>query len=118
MSARSAGTDSKGLVHCDAFGCNETHPLEHDCLGEPCFGSGRWLGWVYLDPNRPDLFPRELRFCSVRCALWWMEREAVTWHVREPTPLDLALRSPNDVVARRRAGLRLSNTEQKGAMDK
>lgn len=96
-----------GIVRCDAFGCEETHPLDHESLGEECFGTGRWLGWVYLDLNRPDLFERVFRFCCVRHALYWMERECVSMRsiVQDPTPLDRALRSPTDEMARRSAGL-------------
>jgi hypothetical protein len=96
-------------LRCDGFGCNERHPLDHDCLGEPCFGTGRWLGWVYLDLNRPDLFPRELRFCGTQCLRDWLEREIQNRFDRIPvrTALDDALRAPHDEIARKRAGLGL-----------
>lgn len=98
-------TDAEKKLYCDAYGCEECHPIDHEALGEPSFGTGRWLGWVYLDLNRPDLFPRELRFCSVRCCEWWLQREVIT-RLNEPlSPLDEALRAPYDEVARRRAGL-------------
>jgi hypothetical protein len=102
--------DSYGKFHCDAFGCDETHPLEHDMLGEPGFGTGRWLGWLYLDLNRNDLFPRELRFCSVECASWWLDTarnvrsiDRLSQKKYQPTALDLALRNPDDEVMRERA---------------
>lgn len=56
-------------IQCDAIGCTESHPVDHDCLGEPGFAVGRWLGWVYLDLNRPDLCWRPLRFCSIECMI-------------------------------------------------
>lgn len=100
------------MLRCDALGCNETHPLDHEMLGEPSFGTGRWLGWVYLDLNRPDLFPRELRFCSVRCCQWWLDREVVT-RLHEPlSPLDVALRRPYDMVARKRGLASLHSPSQ------
>lgn len=95
-----------GRVFCDALGCPESHPLEHEGLGEESFGTGRWLGWLYIDLNRPDLVERSLRFCSVHCTLWWLERECVTTSgQRTQSPLDEALRRPNDELARARAGL-------------
>jgi hypothetical protein len=95
--------EREGQVRCDALGCTETHPLEHEALGEPSFGTGRWLGWVYLDLNRPDLFGRPLRFCSVSCCQWWLEREVITRGNRPLSPLDEALRAPDDQLKRRRA---------------
>lgn len=92
-------------LKCDGFGCDERHPLEHECLGEPSFGTGRWLGWIYVDFNRPDLWDREFRFCSVVCLEHWLERESISRARRTPTALDIALRSPQDEVARKRAGL-------------
>jgi hypothetical protein len=68
----------KGVIRCDAFGCDESHPLEHDAVGELGFDFGKWIGWIYIDLNRPDLFERPLRFCSCSCAQWWLEREVVT----------------------------------------
>ena len=65
-------------IKCDAFGCNESHPLEHDAIGEPYFGIGKWLGWMYLDINRPDMFDRPLRFCSVACLLFWIGQNSKT----------------------------------------
>lgn len=84
--------------------------LDHEMLGEPSFGTGRWLGWIYIDLNRPDLYGDDhvVRLCSVTCALWWLERECVKPRrvvAEDLTPLDRALRAPNDAVARRRAGL-------------
>lgn len=96
----------EGRIKCDGFGCPETHPLEHEALGEPSFGTGRWLGWLYVDLNRPDLFPRELRFCCTGCCVDWMQREVLTRVRYEPTALDVALRSPEDALARKRAGLK------------
>lgn len=95
--------ERSGIIRCDTFGCNETHPIDHEALGEPSFGTGRWLGWVYLDLNRPDLFERQLRFCSVNCCRWWLEREIVTRGTEQISPLDKALRSPHDEVARKAA---------------
>jgi hypothetical protein len=92
-----------GVVRCDAWSCRESHPLEHDDLGEPSFGTGRWLGWLYVDLNRTDLLDRPLRFCSVSCCVWWMERESVTYGGRTTTPLDEALRAPSDELKRKRA---------------
>jgi hypothetical protein len=60
------------MLHCDAFGCTETHPVEHDAMTEPGFRFGKWLGWLYLDINRPDLVDRQLRFCSVFCLRHWL----------------------------------------------
>lgn len=106
MSVRDHLANEKGNIWCDAFGCQETHPLDHEMLGEPSFLTGRWLGWVYLDLNRPDLFDRILRFCSVSCCQWWLEREVITRGKRPISPLDEALRRPSDEMARRRAGLK------------
>lgn len=100
--------DGRTFLRCDALGCNESHPIEHEMLGEESFGTGRWMGWLYLDLNRPDLFDREFRFCQVSCALWWLESNTSHRYekVREPLgPLDRALRSPNDALARKRSGL-------------
>jgi hypothetical protein len=98
-----------GAVHlrCDAFGCDEIHPLEHECLGDPGYGTGRWLGWLYLDLNRPDLFPVVLRFCSTFCLYHWIAQHESSGfgYRKKPTKLDEALRAPCDEVARRRAGL-------------
>lgn len=101
-------------LRCDAFGCEERHPVVHECLGEECFGTGRWLGWVYLDLNRPDLFARTLRFCSVSCCQWWLEREAITRGKRPSSPLDEALRAPADETARRRAVKHLAERKAAG----
>lgn len=60
------------VIHCDALGCRETHPVRHEDLGKPGFGIGRWLGWLYLDLNRPDLRDRPLRFCSTWCLRSWL----------------------------------------------
>jgi hypothetical protein len=49
------------MIHCDAFGCTETHPIEHEAMTEPGFRFGKWLGWLYLDINRPDLMDRQQR---------------------------------------------------------
>jgi hypothetical protein len=59
------------LVHCDGVGCEETYPRFHDENG-PGFTDGKWLGWFYLDLNRPDLRTGPLRFCGMRCLLWWL----------------------------------------------
>ena len=88
---------------CDAFGCDESFPLEHEDLGQPCFGTGRFLGWIFIDLNRPDLFPRDLRFCGVRCAEHWLHWRAREGTQRPLTPLDKALRNPVDEMARQRA---------------
>lgn len=93
-------------IRCDGFGCVETHPIDHELLGEPCFGTGRWIGWIYVDLNRPDLWDRELRFCGVRCLQWWLDKEIITWGRAPRTPLDDALRAPKDELARARAGLK------------
>lgn len=100
-------TDRPNATHitCDAMGCDESHPIDHPDLGEECFGTGRWLGWVYLDLNRPDLLPRPLRFCSVACCVWWLERESITNGRRPLSPLDEAIRAPSDELKRKRAGL-------------
>lgn len=103
MAVRDRMLKDDGWIRCDAFGCDERHPLEHEDLGEECFGTGRWLGWIYVDLNRPDLFPRDLRFCSVQCAQWWFDREVITRHTQPLSPLDEALRAPNDVLKRKRA---------------
>lgn len=63
-------------VRCDAFGCRERHPLNHKEIGKPGFALGKWLGWVYLDINRPDLIDRPLRFCSVLCLEHWLRMNA------------------------------------------
>lgn len=94
------------MLRCDNYGCNETHPLDHDCLGEPSFGTGRWLGWIYVDMNRPDLFERELRFCGTSCLEGWLIN--LQYHRKNRTGfprLDEALRRPHDETARKRAGL-------------
>ena len=96
------------VLHCDGFGCGETHPLQHDHLGEMSFGTGRWLGWLYLDLNRLDLWDREMRFCSVACLQHWLEREIVTKGKEAPTALDEALRRPQDELARRRASAEMA----------
>lgn len=106
IALRDRVAEKDGRILCDALGCEEAHPLDHEMLGEPSFTTGRWLGWVYLDLNRPDLFERVLRFCSVSCCQWWLEREVITRGRRPVTPLDEALRRPSDEVARRRAGLK------------
>ena len=92
-----------GLLHCDAFACKETHPLQHEHLGAESFGTGRWLGWLYLDLNRPDLWDREMRFCSVACLQHWLEMEIVTKGKETVSALDEALRRPQDELARHRA---------------
>lgn len=62
----------KGRIACDAMGCDETYPLDHECVTEPGFRFGKWLGWLYLDINRPDLFTDQLAFCSPGCLTWWV----------------------------------------------
>lgn len=98
-----------GVVRCDGLGCRESHPLDHEALGEECFGTGRWCGWLYLDLNRPDLYSDVMRFCSVACCMWWLEKQTMNQQYErrrnDLTPLDRALRRPNDEVARKRAGL-------------
>lgn len=99
-----------GHVRCDMFGCYEWHPLDHESLGDESFGTGRWLGWLYLDLNRPDLYNRPMRFCSVQCCALWLERQAERplferGERRDTTALDRALRRPSDEVARRAANL-------------
>ena len=105
------GITNNGQVRCDALGCTETHPLDHEGLGEDSFGTGRWIGWIYLDLNRPDLWTRPMHFCCVQCCAWWLERQAERplferGDPRGTTALDRALRRPGDEVARRAAGLR------------
>lgn len=93
----------RGIIRCDALGCPEEHPLEHDELGEVGFDFGRWLGWIYIDLNRPDLFERQLRFCSISCACWWLQREVIGRGRRPLSPLEVALNSPADRLARQAA---------------
>lgn len=116
MRARDRHADKNGVIRCDTFGCNESHPIDHEMLGEESFATGRWLGWIYLDLNRPDLFHRPLRFCSVRCAQWWLDRESVTRAQAPLSPLDEALRSPTDEI-KRRAAIRYLRTDDEGDRD-
>ncbi len=96
-----------GVIRCDALWCDESHPLDHDWLGRPSFETGRWLGWVYLDVNRPDLIDRPLRFCCGECLVWWIDNQTMLRPKRrQPSDMDLALREPADVMARRRVGLK------------
>lgn len=67
---------AKKKIKCDAFGCEESFPLEHEALGETGFALGKWLGWVFVDFNRPDLFDRQMRFCSLLCLLSWIRLNA------------------------------------------
>lgn len=91
---------SADRVYCDNFGCDESYPKSHPDERHPGFVGGRWLGWFYLDINRPDLTDRELRFCDIRCLTWWLETTKTAGasvrnrHVYdEPTVLDeLAVR--------------------------
>lgn len=92
-----------GLIRCDALGCEESHPLDHPNIGDVGFDFGRWLGWIYVDLNRPDLFERQLRFCSIACAVWWLEREVIGRGRRPISPLEVALNSPQDRVKRQAA---------------
>jgi hypothetical protein len=66
------------VIACDALGCGESYPIDHDMLGDPGFAPGRWPGWLYLDINREDLFTREMRFCSVMCLEYWIAHETVS----------------------------------------
>jgi hypothetical protein len=78
--------ESEERILCDALGCDETYPVHHDSETEDGFLFGRWPGWVYLDINRNDLIERPLRFCGVRCLLWWCERETVVNRPERPAP--------------------------------
>lgn len=69
-------------IRCDAFGCDETHPIDHDCVGQPGFALGKWCGWFYLDINRPDIINRTLRFCSFGCLKHWLHNNAVDPHAK------------------------------------
>lgn len=60
-------------ITCDAWGCDESYPLDHDALGEPDFPPGRWPGWLYLTVQYAALNWRELRFCDARCMQWWLD---------------------------------------------
>lgn len=95
-------------LNCDSLGCVESHPLDHELVGQPSFGTGRWLGWVYLDLNQPLLFQRPLRFCSVFCCARWLEMASYNGGRlnRPPTNLDIALGNPDDALARKRAGIK------------
>lgn len=93
----------RGVIQCDALGCNESHPIDHDHIGEVGFDFGRWLGWIYVDLNRRDLFERPLRFCSIWCAVWWLEREVIGRGRRPVSPLEVALNSPHDELKRKAA---------------
>lgn len=87
-------TRAEDRIRCDGLGCRETHPIDHECLGEPSFELGKWLGWVYLDLNRPDLVPRTLRFCSVDCMIDWAEHATRRSHLTpQRHPLDDLLAS-------------------------
>ncbi len=88
-----------GKIVCDGIGCPEAHPIEHDCLGEPSFGVGRWLGWLYVDMNRPDLYPDTLRFCGVGCLEDWLWRQRRNPRPA-PTALDVALRGGDQLAVR------------------
>lgn len=85
-------SEDEEVIHCDAFGCEETYPVHHPQEIEEGFRFGKWLGWVYLDINRPDIIDRPFRFHDALCLRWWIERETMTnrrWEKRElpPTPL-------------------------------
>lgn len=107
---------------CDTFGCDEWHPIDHDMLGEPSFEFGRWLGWLYLDANRPDMFPRVFRFCSVSCMEHWLGQQRIdrfkgrnlgSAQEYEPVPpwFEQALKLPKDEVTRRRAVAQVKKLE-------
>lgn len=98
-------------LQCDGPLCDERHPLVHEGLGDISFGVGRWLGWLYLDLNRPDIFPRELRFCGRFCLGRWLDRETVTGSKHKLTALDRALRAPYDEVARRKMLAELTRSQ-------
>jgi hypothetical protein len=87
-------------IRCDAFGCIESHPAIHDEMDEQGFEPGYWLGWLYLDLNRPDLSWRPLRFCGTSCLMHWVQM-----HRERPqvTALDLLLR---DEIAMQRHRMR------------
>lgn len=100
-------------LRCDAGGCGEMHPRVHECLGEPSFGENRWLGWVYLDLNRPDLAHRELRFCGIKCLDWWIAFQLQRRGPRDDDrPFEIALRKP---VKRRLVAL---DAQSKGDPDR
>lgn len=88
-------------LRCDNLGCNEMYPLEHEDLGTPGFGTGRWLGWLYLDMNREDLFERDFRFCSTWCVIDWLPMQQASKAKRPVSVLDKALRQPGNEVVRR-----------------
>lgn len=95
---------SADLIRCDNYGCDETYPLHHENEGDPGFEDGKWLGWFYLDLNRPDLIARGLRFCDIRCLRWWLDattqanKSPQRPGIYDPTPRVL------DEVAIRRRG--------------
>lgn len=95
------------VICCDALGCRETHPVRHEALGRPGFGIGRWLGWVYLDLNRPDLRADPLRFCSTWCLRWWLNSVEENAGRKPAGYLDAFLRNPAtpDELAARRTGV-------------
>lgn len=88
-------------LRCDNIGCNETHPIDHEDLGQPEFEFGRWMGWMYLDLNREDLFGRAFRFCSTLCLADWLDAQIVGRGKRPLSALDRALREPGNEVVRR-----------------
>lgn len=91
-------------IRCDGFGCTESHPIDHPTVGKDGFGLGRWVGWVYLDLNRTDLFDRPLRFCTIACMTDWCEFATRRSHLtpqRHPFD-DLLARTPVDEVDQQR----------------
>lgn len=99
-----------GRVRCDALGCIETHPVEHEFEGQPGFTRGRWAGWVYLDINDPHLSMRPLRFCSYWCLRYWLEdiehaqRQRARYKNADPPSLDDDVVRPDEVRRHRERG--------------
>ena len=90
----------EGRVHCDGLGCDETYPVDHEYVGRTGFTDGKWLGWLYLDINRPDLIDRPLAFCRVDCLDWWINAQTM---LKTPMPDDDADEDEVGGMAARRA---------------
>lgn len=71
--------DTEELITCDNATCEESYPRFHEERG-PGFDNGKWLGWFYLDLNRPDLHNGPLRFCGFHCLIWWLAETKTAWH--------------------------------------
>lgn len=98
-------TRAQDRVYCDGFGCGESYPKVHEDEGKPGFQSGKWLNWVYLDINRPDLAAAPLKFCDLYCLDGWMRSQPS--YMRMPLVTDRSAydvpSAPVDVLRQRRS---------------